>query len=401
MDSPHTKRRRIQTVFTPTHVDDVGVYQPKTKETQAAYEAMLTLIQHHLGGQPFNLLTGAAHHILDVLNNDALNNAKKKVEIERLLNHISNNVFDQFVSIGRLITDYGAGSDDDGAAGDDFFNENVGVAVELQENEESDHDMVQDDDDDDDDQHQIDPQQTQKLAEEVLNILAEGGDDRQVETKLLVHLRYDKFSLVKYLLKNQVNIVWCIRLARAQHQEERKKIEEDMMQLGPNLAFTLEQLHPTRATAKERQTNLMKSIRQEAHRLKDESSGDRDHGRRGTLDRDADIMWLKGQRQLLDLESLAFSQGGLLMANRKCELPSGSYRIHNKDYEEVHVPALRSKPLAAGEELIRVSDMPNWARPAFEGMSQLNRVQSKVYDTALFSAQNLLLCAPTGAAITR
>ncbi|KAK1376665.1 hypothetical protein POM88_032858 [Heracleum sosnowskyi] len=108
-----------------------------------------------------------------------------------------------------------------------------------------------------------------------------------------------------------------------------------MMQLGPELAVILEQLHATRATAKERQTNLEKSIRQEAHRLKD----DGDHGRRGTLDRDADIVWSKGQRQLLDLESLAFSQGDLLMANRKCELPSGSYRKHNKDYE-VHVPAL-------------------------------------------------------------
>lgn len=31
-------------------------------------------------------------------------------------------------------------------------------------------------------------------------------------------------------------------------------------------------------------------------------------------------------RRTLDLESLAFAQGGHLMANKKCDLPKGSYR---------------------------------------------------------------------------
>ncbi|KAL0446210.1 UNVERIFIED_CONTAM: DExH-box ATP-dependent RNA helicase DExH12 [Sesamum latifolium] len=245
----------------------------------------------------------------------------------------------------------------------------------------------------------IDPQQSQKLAEEVLKILAE-GDDREVETKLLVHLQFDKFSLIKYLLQNRLKVVWCTRLARAEDQEKRKEIEEEMMGLGPDHAAILEQLHATRATAKERQKNLEKSIREEARRLKDETGGDGDRERRELVDRDADGGWLKGQRQLLDLESLAFHQGGLLMANKKCELPVGSYRNHRKGYEEVHVPALKPVPLASGEKLVKISDMPDWAQPAFKGMSQLNRVQSKVYETALFSAENILLCAPTGAGKT-
>ncbi|KAL2331128.1 hypothetical protein Fmac_018709 [Flemingia macrophylla] len=44
--------------------------------------------------------------------------------------------------------------------------------------------------------------------------------------------------------------------------------------------------------------------------------------------------------------------------------------------------------------------MPDWAQPAFKGMTQLNRVQSRVYETALFKPDNLLLCAPTGAGKT-
>jgi pre-mRNA-splicing helicase BRR2 len=168
-------------------------------------------------------------------------------------------------------------------------------------------------------EQQIDPQQCQKLAEEVLKILAE-GDDREVETKLLVHLQFDKFSLIKFLLRNRLKIVWCTRLARAKDQEERKQIEDEMMGLGPDLAGILEQLHATRATAKERQKNLEKSIREEARRLKDETGGDGDRDRRGLVDRDAESGWVKGQPQMLDLDSIAFEQGGLLMANKKCDL---------------------------------------------------------------------------------
>lgn len=449
---PRSKRRRHQEESVLTSSDE-GVYQPKTKETRAAYEAMLSVIQQQLGGQPLNIVSGAADEILAVLKSDNVKNPDKKKEIEKLLNPIPNHTFDQLVSYGRLITDYQDGGDADDAAvnGDNGLDDDVGVAVEFEENEEeeeeSDLDMVPEDEEEDDDiaevdgsgamqmgggiddddkqeaneglnlnvqdidaywlqrnisqayGQQIDPQQSQNLAEEVLKILAE-GDDREVETKLLVHLQFDKFSLIKYLLRNRLKIVWCTRLARAEDQDKRKEIEEEMMGLGPDHISILDQLHATRATAKERQKNMEKSIREEARRLKDESGGDGERQRHKLVDRDADGDWLKGQRQLLDLESLAFNQGGLLMANKKCELPGGSCRYHRKGYDEVHVPALKPMPLAAGEELVQISSMPDWAQPAFKGMTHLNRIQSKVYDTALFSAENILLCAPTGAGKT-
>ncbi|KAL3734464.1 hypothetical protein ACJRO7_023766 [Eucalyptus globulus] len=446
------KRRRLREESVLTSTEE-GVYQPKTKETRAAYEAMLSVIQQQLGGQPLNIVSGAADEILAVLKNDTFKNPDKKKEIEKLLNPIPNPVFDQLVSIGRLITDFQDASDVAGSAvanGDEALDDDVGVAVEFEENEddeeESDLDMVQEDEEEDEDiaepnsssamqmgagiddddmreasegmslnvqdidaywlqrkisqayEQQIDAQQCQKLAEEVLKILAE-GDAREVETKLLLHLQFDKFSLIKFLLRNRLKIVWCTRLARAEDQDDRKKIEEEMMGLGPELASIVEQLHATRATAKERQKNLEKSIREEARRLKDESAGDEDTGRRGVVDRDAEGSWLKGQRQLLDLESLAFEQGGLLMANRRTDLPVGSFKHLSKGYEEVHVPVLKTKP-DPNEKLVKISSLPDWAQPAFKGMQQLNRVQSKVYETALFSAENILLCAPTGAGKT-
>ena len=320
------KRRRLQEESVLTATEE-GVYQPKTKETRAAYEAMLSVIQQQLGGQPLSIVSGAADEILAVLKNDAVKNPDKKKEIEKLLNPIPNQVFDQLVSIGKLITDFQEGSDAANGTsamdGDDGLDDDVGVAVEFEENEddddESDLDQVQEEEEDEDDvaepngsggmqmgggiddedmedanegmslnvqdidaywlqrkisqafEQQIDPQQCQKLAEEVLKILAE-GDDREVENKLLIHLEFDKFSLIKFLLRNRLKIVWCTKLARAQDQEEREKIEEEMK--GTDLQPILEQLHATRASAKERQKNLEKSIREEARRLRDDTGGE-------------------------------------------------------------------------------------------------------------------------------
>ncbi|GJZ33908.1 DExH-box ATP-dependent RNA helicase DExH12-like protein, partial [Tanacetum coccineum] len=288
-----SKKRRLheESVLTST---EEGVYQPKTKETRAAYEAMLSVIQTLLGGQLLNIVSGVADEILAVLKNDMLKNPDKK-DIEKLLNPIPGQVFDQLVSIVRLITDFqdgGGDADGDNAVnGEDALDDDVGVAVEFEENDEDDLDIV---------------------------------------------------------------------------QEDGEEEEDDVMDGDRNN----EQSH---ASAKERQLLLEKSIREEAKRLKDESGGG---VQRGVADMDTDNGWVNGQPQLLDLESMAFHQGGLLMANKKCELPVGSYRNHNKGYEEVHAPALKPKPLAADEKL------------------------SRVYETALYKADNLLLCALTGAGKT-
>ncbi|XP_028788582.1 DExH-box ATP-dependent RNA helicase DExH12-like [Neltuma alba] len=133
-----SKRRRLQEESVLTSTEE-GVYQPKTKETRAAYEAMLSVIQQQVGGQPLSIVSGAADEILSVLKNETIKNPDKKKEIEKLLNPIPNHIFDQLVSIDRLITDYQEGGDAPGSAtanGDDALDDDVGVAVEFEENEE-------------------------------------------------------------------------------------------------------------------------------------------------------------------------------------------------------------------------------------------------------------------------
>lgn len=73
----------------------------------------------------------------------------------------------------------------------------------------------------------------------------------------------------------------------------------------------------------------------------------------------------------------------------------GSYRTTKKGYEEVHVPALKPVPFGEGEALRKIEELPEWAQPAFTGMKSLNRIQSRVCDSALFTGENMLICAPT------
>ena len=214
-------------------------------------------------------------------------------------------------------------------------------------------------------------------------------DEREVENSLVRLLDFSNFELIKKLMRNRSKIVWLTLLARAKDEEERQKLEVDAPQ------SILDELHATRASARERQRNLEKTIREEARKIRDK--GDEPGGKsKGG----AAVSWAPGARKQLDLEDLAFSQGSHFMANKKCELPEGSFRSTHKGYEEVVVPALKAKPFKDGEKLRAIKDLPEWTHPAFQGMKSLNRIQSRVCETALFSPENMLVCAPTGAGKT-
>ena len=81
-------------------------------------------------------------------------------------------------------------------------------------------------------------------------------------------------------------------------------------------------------------------------------------------------------------------------------LPSGTKREKFKGWEEVFVPAPTMEGLEKNPTLVPISEFPDWAQLAFKGVKSLNRMQSQVYRTAFHSAENMLVCAPTGAGKT-
>ncbi len=87
-------------------------------------------------------------------------------------------------------------------------------------------------------------------------------------------------------------------------------------------------------------------------------------------------------------------------ASRRIMLPEGTVRIDDKEFEEVRVPAAIPSPADSSEKLVPISEFDEWAQAAFTGIKNLNRVQSKVFEAAYHSNENLLICAPTGAGKT-
>ncbi|KAI1230106.1 U5 small nuclear ribonucleoprotein 200 kDa helicase, partial [Lamprotornis superbus] len=132
------------------------------------------------------------------------------------------------------------------------------------------------------------------------------SDDRECENQLVLLLGFNTFDFIKVLRQHRM-----------------------MSECGPATAF------------------FQGFSREERSR--------RERVRQSRMDTDLESLDLEqgaealAPRQVLDLEDLVFAQGSHFMANKRCQLPDGSFRRQRKGYEEVHVPALKPKPFGADE----------------------------------------------------
>ncbi|KOX80923.1 hypothetical protein WN51_00841 [Melipona quadrifasciata] len=404
------------------------VYRPKTQETRQTYEVLLSFIQEALGDQPRDILCGAADEVLAVLKNDRLKEKEKKKETELLLGPLAEERFALLVNLGKKITDFG--SDEKTTTSEENIDETYGINVQFEESsEEDDEDVygeVRENDDEGDEGEEAnddraihaenlggaeemkkekplhpldidaywlqrrlsriydDAMVSQARAAEVLAVLKDAGDDRDCENQLVLLLGYDCFDFIKQLKKYRHTIAYCTMLASSQSESERQKIRNKMND-DPVLAKILRQLDTGKGDDDADET--MEARAQRKRREENEDTG----GPGGQV---------QGTRNLIDLEDLIFAQGSHFMANKRCQLPDGSFRKQRKGYEEVHVPALKPKPFAENEKLYPIDQLPKYVQPAFEGFKTLNRIQSRLFQAALESDENLLLCAPTGAGKT-
>lgn len=89
-----------------------------------------------------------------------------------------------------------------------------------------------------------DPINSQRIADQVLVALEKEEDVRDCENRLVEILGYEKFDLVRVLLKNRLKILYCTKLAHAEDEQERAKIEEEMKN-DPQLSLILVELNTT------------------------------------------------------------------------------------------------------------------------------------------------------------
>lgn len=415
------------------------MYRPKTQETRQTYEVLLTFIQEALGDQPRDVLCGAADEVLAVLKNDKLKDKEKKKETETLLGSLADERFALLVNLGKKITDYGV--DEKATVADENIDETYGVNVQFEESEgEDDEDVygeVREEDSNDENEGEEahvantlqatnlvsgpessgrggdralhprdidaywlqrklsrfydDPMAAQAKAGEVLDILKNAVDDRDCENQLVSLLGFTQFEFIKLLRQQRPMVLYCTLLASSQSEAEKNRIVDKMLS-EPALAKIYHMLE-----------------NYESEDIIQEERQKRAQTRQARVDANLDAMdigmpdsaaQVPGTRQILDLEDLTFAQGNHFMANKRCQLPDGSFRKQRKGYEEVHVPALKPKAFDDKETLVPIDRLPKYAQPAFEGFKTLNRIQSRLYKTAIESEENILLCAPTGAGKT-
>uniref|UniRef100_A0A667XIR0 U5 small nuclear ribonucleoprotein 200 kDa helicase n=1 Tax=Myripristis murdjan TaxID=586833 RepID=A0A667XIR0_9TELE len=412
-------------------IDDmVGiVYKPKTKETRETYEVLLSFIQAALGDQPRDILCGAADEVLAVLKNDKMRDKERRREVEQLLGPADDTRYHVLVNLGKKISDYGGDKELQNMGM--YIGRNCGWSLisfssAVKEGDEDQFGEVRDEHSDEDSegeeadvgctlsanlgvtgdvmttkkkdlhprdidafwlQRQLsrfydDAIVSQKKADEVLDILKTASDDRECENQLVLLLGFNTFDFIKILRQHRRMIQYCTMLASAQSEAEKERII-GKMESDQELSKILYQLQ---------ETEKEDIIREERSR--------RERVRKSRVDNDLESMDIDhgesmAPRQLLDLEDLAFTQGSHFMANKRCQLPDGSFRKQRKGYEEVHVPALKPKPFAEDEVLVAIEKLPKYAQAGFEGFKTLNRIQSKLFKTTMETDENLLVCAPT------
>ncbi|CAG8503773.1 2964_t:CDS:2 [Ambispora gerdemannii] len=242
-----------------------------------------------------------------------------------------------------------------------------------------------------------DPHTAQEKTSSTMQILASDFDPRECENALMGLYDYDKFDLVKILTANRDVIVWGTKLARVgTASPERQQIENEMRQKG--LVWILKELAGERVRRGEGAAR--RGVVENIMEIDQTPSVAVAHGTAPSTTTRTQTSTTYIPKAVIDLESMAFTQGGHLMSNKNCTLPQGSFKKPMKGYEEIHVPAPKPKPFAEGEREIPIKSIPTWLHDAFKGAEKLNRIQSKLYHEAFETDDNLLLCAPTGSGKT-
>jgi pre-mRNA-splicing helicase BRR2 len=421
-------------------------YRPRTAETRDVYELILSTVHLALGDQAQDVVRSAADTVLETLKSENMKDFDKKKEVEEVLGRVTGETFSQLINLSKKITDYGAEdetmADPDMERKDAEIDDEVGVAVvfdeEEQESDEEEGYEIRDESDDEEEgvegdkdadaapadgeeegedalviggassskagakskadkdivsPHSIDAFWVQRLVSEVytdpqtasdktiavLSILGSESGLRDCENQLMELFDYQSFDVITKFLKNRDVVVWCTKLARSD-ANERVDVEVAMREKG--LGWILRELAGDRQ-AKARAEDAMDV---------DDQAKSAQVPKTATLAPGSVVQ----PKKTLDLESMIFSQGGHLMSNKTTKLPQGSFKRAKKGYEEIHVPAPKSKPVATGE-LVPITNLPEWARQGFPGLKTFNRVQSKLYPVAFGTDEPILLCAPTGA----
>ena len=237
---------------------------------------------------------------------------------------------------------------------------------------------------------------------EALRILSgrsEQGEEiplREIENDLMELFDYEHPEMAGRLISNRDKIVWVTRWRRAaEDNDARQLIENQMIEAGHR--SILQELIGNGVTDEADSSRTVKKMKMDLMDI-DLPASEPDAN---TREEKKDGAFLGGlqPRRLINLENLVFDQGNHLMTNPNVKLPQGSTKRTFKGYEEIHVPAPKSKR-DPNDKNMPISQLPDWARQGFGTAKELNRIQTRCFPTAFNDDGNMLICAPTGSGKT-
>jgi pre-mRNA-splicing helicase BRR2 len=398
------------------------------------YEAMLHIISEYLGDQSHEVLIDVANEILVLLKMDEIKIEDKKKEIDGIFK-ITETTFSKLLNLSKEIKDFSFG-----IKRQTEFDEKptiVAIDMDAEENaqnvpddklevqEEEDEDYSEEEAEQPEENQKLlkdeieeeaevdledidgfwlskklenifpDPVELRKKEEYVLQALGQKSDF-ECQNKLVELFDQSQFDFVRVLHENRFKIYYMVRFTRVSTEDEKRALLEEMRNdnNGQAVYNYLKNIENQEVGTKDvLSLNLMKEAktlrklalenRKEKENLKNLKENDE---------------YAKLTKTVLNLQELEFELGTGFMSNAECKLPKGSFKQSFAGYEEVFIPPASQQK--KNVELKKIEDIPEWAKPAFAGIKSLNVIQSVVYECALKSADNMLICAPTGAGKT-
>lgn len=273
--------------------------------------------------------------VLALLKDDTLRDPERHSEINKLVGKVTPEQFNKLIVSGRQVSDFGkdgqataeANGEGEDGDNDEKLDEEMGVAVVFDDESEEeggddDEDEIRDEDDeeggegedgveamasaklakgaDSDDEDGADGEggdgstlnvkdidahwlqrslsafygdatESATKSDEVLSLLQQ-SDERVCENDLLVLLDYERFELIRVLLKNRAKILYCTKLKQAQTDEARLAVEEEMMAdpsgAGPAILQQLSQVATAESWVSDRMADFRSKSLKEAQQLK-------------------------------------------------------------------------------------------------------------------------------------
>ncbi len=405
-------------------------YYPKTKDTHSIYDDLLNIVREYFTDQSPSLIKSALDFIILILRDEKMNEMKKKEEIEKILGKkIANEEINKLYILCKSLVDYEP--DNINEKNNEKKNENIEIQLNLNDSDSDDNenapliieeeeisDMEIENKNNKKEENENEENEINLTIESVLqnklwlqNILREKlkidealvlnkekeimdilsmENKRECENKLVLILTKNNIELIKFLLKNKNLVYFTTKISKLQNKNDIDGILNQLYKIDEN----------TYNLIISNNSDLQENTKQKNKKIK----------KNNNIHKIEKIEFSKLHLKKINLENIQFIEGSHFNSNPNLKVPQGTYKTTYEGYEEITIPPTQIKNQKNKIKEIKISTLPKWMHPTFQIKDNnnqvkfinetFNQIQSKVLQTALFTDENLLICAPTSSGKT-